>query len=143
MPTIRQCFGHFSPTLRFLALREPCGSPRQILYFIGLFPNLQDLKLSYHLPRSEEETTVDSTLVPPSIPPLRGWLTLKCFKRRNLVKEMISVFAGLRFHHIDLFRVNCARLLLDACTETLETLRLYPTDQCGKEFAKEKGNELK
>ena len=30
-----------SPTLRFLALRAPTGSSRQIWYFIGLFPNLQ------------------------------------------------------------------------------------------------------
>ena len=45
MPNIQRYFGHFAPTLRFLALREPRGSPRQILYFIGLFPNLQDLKL--------------------------------------------------------------------------------------------------
>ena len=46
MPNIQQCFGHFSPTLRFLALKEPNGSCRQTLHFVGLFPNLQDLKAS-------------------------------------------------------------------------------------------------
>ena len=40
MLTIQQCFGHFSPTLRFLALLAPFGSSRQILYFIELFPNV-------------------------------------------------------------------------------------------------------
>ena len=48
---------------------------RQILYFIGLFPNLQDLKLHYPFPHDEQECSVDKTLVPLSIPPLR---------RRNL-----------------------------------------------------------
>jgi hypothetical protein len=33
---------------------------------------------------------------------------------------------------MDLFNVDGMRLLLDACTETLETLRLYPTDPRGK-----------
>ena len=47
MPNIQQCFGHFAPTLRFLALKSPGGSCRQILYFIGLFSSLQDLKTCY------------------------------------------------------------------------------------------------
>ena len=64
MPTIQRCFGHLSPTLQFLALKEPNGSCRQILYFIGLFPNLQDLKLHYTLPMNEQESTADATLVP-------------------------------------------------------------------------------
>jgi len=43
----RRHFGHPSSTLRFLALKDPRGSCRQILYFVGLFPNLQDLELNY------------------------------------------------------------------------------------------------
>ena len=69
---------------------------------------------------------------------------LTCFRREDLVKNMIDLFGGLHFRHMDLFRVQCVRLLLDACTETLETLRLYPTDPYGEEFRKgEKENELK
>jgi hypothetical protein len=139
LPNIQRCFGHLSPTLRFLALKEPEGSCRQILYFIGFFPNLQDLKLHYPLLRDEQESTADATLVPLSIPPLRGRLTLTCFTREKLVKEMISLFGGLRFRQMDLFGVKCARLLLDACAETLETLRFYPTDAMGrKEILKKK-----
>jgi len=134
MPNIRQCFGHFSPTLRFLALKEPRGSCRQILYFIGLFPNLQDLKLNYSIPEDEQESTADATFVPISVPPLQGRLTLTCFTRESLMKDMIDFFGGLRFRHMDLFKVKCARLLLDACAETLETLRLYPTDVRGEKF---------
>ena len=50
------------------------------------------------------------------------------------MKDMIDFFGGLRFRHMDLFKVKCARLLLDACAETLETLRLYPTDVRGEKF---------
>ena len=138
MSNIQRCFRHLSPTLRFLALKEPQGSCRQILYFIGLFQNLQDLKLLYTIPRDEQESMADAALVPLSVPPLQGRLTLTCFTRENLIKEMILLFGGLRFRQMDLFGVKCVRLLLDACAETLETLRLYPTDAaaCRKEFLK-------
>ena len=136
MPTIRQCFGHLSPTLRFLALKGPKGSCRQVLYFIGLFPNLQDLKLRnlYHEREEEEKDMADATLIPPSIPPLQGRLTLIYFKKENLVRGMITLFGRPRFRQLDLFEVGCAQLLLGACTETLETLRLYPTDGYGERF---------
>ena len=133
MPDIQRLFGHFSTTLRFLALKDPRGSCRQILYFIGLFPNLQDLKLCYELPTEEQEGTADEELVPVSTPPLRGRLTLTCFTREKLMEDMIALFGGLRFRYTDLFRVKCARLVLDACRETLEILRLYPTDLYGEE----------
>ena len=133
MPNIQRYFGHFAPTLRFLALKEPEGSCRQILYFIGLFPNLQDLKLFYERPIEEWESAADGELVPLSVPPLHGRLTLTCFTGRRLVEDMIDLFGGLRFHYMDLFRVKCVQLLLCACAETLETLRLYPTDSFGEE----------
>ena len=134
MRDIRQCFGHFAPTLRFLALREPVGSCRQILYFIGLFPNLQDLNLCYDLPPKEEESTAGEELIPLSTPPLHGRLTLMCFTREKLMKDMITLFGGLRFRHVDLFKVNCAQLILGACAETLETLRLYSMDSPREEL---------
>jgi len=140
MPNIQRYFGHFSPTLRLLALRKPRGSCRQILYFISLFPNLQDLKLCYGSLEDVWESAADATLVPLSVPPLRGWLTLACFTRENLVKDMIFFFGGLHFRHMDLFKVRCTRLLLDACAETLETLRLYPTDMSGEGFPERRRN---
>ena len=96
MPNIQRYFEHFAPTLRFLALREPGGSSRQILYFIGLFPNLQDLKLCYNFPEGEQEGMADADLVPLSVPPLCGRLTLMCFAKEKLVKDMIAFFGGLR-----------------------------------------------
>ena len=134
MPNIQQCFGHFSPTLRFLALRKPAGSCRQILYFIGLFPNLQDLKFHYSFPTDGQGSTADAALVPLSVPPLRGRLTLASFTRKGLVRDMITYFGGLRFRSMDLFEVRCARLLLYECRKTLETSRLYPNDPYSEEF---------
>jgi hypothetical protein len=133
VPNAQKYFGHLAPTLQFLALKEPKGSCREILYFIGLFPRLQDLKLcSSHT--KEEENTADLALVPLSVPPLCGRLTLSCFGREKLLKEMIKHFGGLRFCYMDLYEVKCARLVLAACAETLKTLRLYSNDKCGEDL---------
>ena len=134
MPRLQLCFGHFSPTLRFLDLKEPRGSHRQILYFVGLFPNLQDLRLSHHYDWDEVENADDATLVPLSVPPLRGWLTLRFFTWEDLVKDMIFLFGGLRFRRMDLQGEEGLQYLLDACTGTLETLRLYPPYTRSEEF---------
>ena len=134
MPDLQRYFGHLSPTLRFLALREPYGTSREIVYFIGLFPNLQDLKLHYRRFRERIEDLADKTPVPLSSPPLRGRLTLTTFTREQIVEDMITLFGGLRFHQMDLFGVRCLPLLLRECAGTLETLRLYPTDPYGEVF---------
>jgi hypothetical protein len=139
MPIIRQCFEHLSPNLSFLALRDPNGTRQQILYFIGLFANLQDLKLQYSEPMDEMENTADATLIPLFAPPLRGWLRLVRFTKEDLVKDMITLFGGLRFRHMDLFEVSCSQLLLNECAETLETLRLYSTNARGKKLLKSRG----
>jgi len=133
MPKIRRYFGHFSPTVRSLALRKPKGTSRQIIFFIGLFQHLEDLKLLYDaIDPQEEELTDNKALVPSFIPPLSGRLTITCFRRREgLLGDMVDLFGGIRFRHMDLFNVKETRLLLGACAETLETLRLCPTDPHG------------
>ena len=132
MPRIRRYFGHFLPTVRSLALRAPKGSRRQIIYFIGLFQHLEDLKLIYYLDDSQDEPVDDLTLIPVSTPPLRGRLTMISFTRVKLLKDMIDLFGGVRFRHMDLCNVAGMRLLLDTCAKTLETLRLYPSDPRGE-----------
>ena len=135
IPRIRRYFGHFLPTLRSLALREPKGTCRQIVYFIGLFEHLEDLKLlcnvSYPL---RGERADDQALVPPSVPPLRGRLTMMRFRRVELLKEMIGQFGGIRFRWMNLYDVDGMQLLLGASAKTLETLWLHPSDPRGKEF---------
>jgi len=132
LPSIRRYFGHFPPTVQSLTLREPRGSRREIIYFIGLFQHLQNLKFSYDKPKLEEESADDPTLTPLFIPPLRGWLELSCFTRVDLLKDMIDLFGGIRFCYMYLYNVDGMRLLLDACAKTLKILVLNPADPRGE-----------
>jgi hypothetical protein len=132
MLKIQRYFGHFLPTLRSLALREPKGSCRQIIFFIGLFQHLEDLRFRYDSLVFQEEPTDDPTLVPLFVPPLRGRLKLSYFTRVGILEGIIDMFGGIRFRHMDLFVVDGRRLLLDASAETLETLRFYVTDAYGE-----------
>lgn len=70
----------------------------------------------------------DLTLVPVFVPPLRGGLTVTYCEGVGLLEDMISQFGGIRFRYLELFDVDEVRLLLDACANTLETLRFYPND---------------
>lgn len=137
MPRIQQYFGHFLPTVRSLVLGGPRGSDREIIYFIGLFQHLEDLSLSYDGGGSvgfQDEPTDDLTLIPPFSPPLRGWLSISNFPRAGLLKDVIELFGRIRFRYMRLFNVDGMRPLLDGCAETLEVLRLYPTDPHGNGF---------
>ena len=134
MSRVRRYFGHFSLTVRSLALREPKGSRRQIIYFIGLFQHLEDLKLLYDRSDPQEEPVNDLRLIPPFAPSLDGQLTMTSFTRVELLKDMIDLFGGLRFRYMDLCNVDGMRLLLDTCAKTLETLRLHPADPRGEGF---------
>jgi len=103
MPQIQQYFGHFLPTVRSLGLDSPKGSRRQIIFFIGLFRDLEDLHLPHDnqpsLWQEEEPMANDPTLVPPFIPPLRGRFTATWFKEADLLEDMINLFRGIRFRH--------------------------------------------
>ena len=134
MPKIRRYFKNFLPTVRSLVLREPKGSRRQIIYFIGLFQCLQDLELRYDSFGIRDESGEDSTLVPPSVPPLEGWLKLTCVKKPDILRDMIALFGGLRFRYICLYDVDQMGPLLDACAKTLEVVVLDPTDPRGELF---------
>jgi len=132
MPRIQRYFGHLSHTAQSLVLREPRGSRRQIIHFIGLFQHLQDLELTYDKAKSEEEPVDDLTLIPSFVPPLRGWLTIRCFTRVGLLKDMIDLFGGIQFRYMYLFNVEGMPLLLDACAKTLEMVVLDPADPRGE-----------
>ena len=131
IPQIQRYFKHFLPTLRSLGLTEPRGSDRQIVYFVGLFQHLQDLKLIYSMANLREQSPADLTLVPRFVPPLLGGLQMR-FTTVGLLKDMIDLFGGIRFRCMRLFHVDGMRLLLDAGAETLKSLVLYPNDPRGE-----------
>jgi len=122
---LRRRFGYFLPTLRSLSLRDPKGSHRQIIYFIGLFQHLEDLKLLFNRPMAgfQEEPLGHRTPAPPFAPLLRGRLAMM-FSKAELLKVVIETFAGLRFHSVDLIAVGGIQLLLGTCAGSLETLQL-------------------
>ena len=138
VPNLKEYFGHLEQTLRSLSLRKPKTSSREFLYFIGFFPNLQDLRV-YETSFLREETTESRALIPPSIPPLHGCLTLEYFTGGNFVDDMITLHEGFRFRRVELLHVRAIQRVLDACAETLETLRLTPTDDLGENFLGKKG----
>ena len=127
MPEIGPYFGQFSTTLRSIALIGPCCTPRELSYFLSLFSNLDDIEihgLSSSTFPSYVQSPPDTELVPISAPELRGRLVVGWFCEVETWKALITWCGGLRFHSMTLHGVgDCAPLLLEACSETLETLR--------------------
>jgi len=128
MPGVERYFGHFAPTLRCISLTISSGSQRQLLYFLALFPNLDDIEIEYHSTTdSGAAVNRDSEVaVPFSVPSLRGQLKLTRFPSEPVSRDMITLFGGLRFRRLDLLRVEGSRLLLEACADTLRMVRVYP-----------------
>jgi hypothetical protein len=135
IPSIRRHFKHLFPSVRSLSLRAPKGSHRQVIYFIGQFQHLEDLKLRCGICNFEDEPADNAILIPPFTPPLRGRLTVVGLKKVGLLKEMIDIFGGIRFCYLEIYDVGEMRLLLDACAKTLETLWLYSTDPQGEQLS--------
>ena len=128
---IRRNFSHFLPKVRSLSLMAPKGSCQQIIFFIGLFRNLENIFLSEpDIPGGELPD--DPKLIPPFIPPLRGRLTARSIASAGLFKDMIHSFGRIQFHRFDLYDVPETQLLLDACVNTLKGLHLYPDNLRGE-----------
>ena len=61
---LRQYWGHFSPTLRSVALSHPNGTRRRLLDSFRLFPKLDDIEIVHYRPMSEAHEPLDSRLIP-------------------------------------------------------------------------------
>jgi hypothetical protein len=133
IPGIERYFGHFSQTLRSIALNKPCCTPRQLSHFLSLFPNLDDIAMCWHA-SPPNETIPDPELVSFSTPRLRGRLVLSYFDSVETWTDLIATGGGLRFHYMELWMArDCAPVLFGACAESLETLRFYAVDGAGGE----------
>lgn len=132
IPRIREYFGPFLPTVRSLYLKEPKGSNREILFFIGLFQHLDNLSLcSCESTREPEE---DLTLIPSFSPPLQGRLVVWDWKKASLFRDMVRLFGGIRFKAMNLLNVVETGFLLRACAKTLQVLQLHPSDPFGEQL---------
>jgi len=106
MPGVERRFGHFAPTLRCLSLTVSSGTQRQLLYFLALFPNLDDIEIEYY-PTTKPDVTTNrdsGVAIPFSVPSLRGKLRLTYFPSETISRDMITLFGGLRFRYMDLWR---------------------------------------
>ena len=129
IPGIGRYFEHFSPTLRSITLFKPHCTPRQLSHFLSLFSNLDDIEIWQADKNVPDGTIPDSELVPFSTPKLRGRLRLYRFRWVETWAHLITSRNGLRFRHVDLLEVaTCVPVLLNACAETIETLRFNATD---------------
>jgi len=129
VPDIKCYFGHFSPTLRSIKLSNTYGTPRQLSYFLSLFPNLDDIKIWTTHQCPLDTTIPDTELVPLSIPKLRGRLVLSNSDWVETWTCLTTSRGGPRFRYMDLRgSASCAPVLFEACAETLETLRFNVTD---------------
>lgn len=127
-PGVGEFFGHFSPTLRSLALTTPLGSRRQLLDLFRLFPNLDDMMICGYHGDGEGHQALDDELVPIG-GGLRGRLNLKNFLDEWLLKDIIVAFGGIRFSSMRLESVRGVPLLLKACADTLQAVYIYPGDR--------------
>ena len=129
IPDIERYFGYFAPTIRSISLIISSGTQLELLYFLGLFPNLDDIEVEY-FPTTKPDSSPNpgfELAVPFSVPSLRGQLKLTHFTSETVFRDMITLFGGLRFRYMDLFSVEGSRLLLEACADTLQTVRIYPS----------------
>ena len=128
MPDIEHHFGQLSPTLRSISLYNlSCSAPLELSHFLSLFPNLDDIDIRW--PSQLYPSAPDPRVVPFSAPKLRGQLALYGFPLADAWESLISTCGGLRFRHMELRAVGgCAPILLEACAQTLETLRFYVPD---------------
>ena len=130
IPDIERHFGHLSPTLRSITLLNPNCTPRQLSHFLSSFPNLDDIEIE----RDETSVldymiTTHTELAPLSGPKLRGRLVVHGFRWVETWTHLITLCGGLRFHHVDLLGcAGCVPALLEACAETIETLRFNAMD---------------
>ena len=123
----REYLGHFSPTLRSVALSRPNGSRRQLLDFFRLFPMLDDIEILDCYRRHDDEEALEDQLVPVG-GRLLGRLALSVFGEERLLKDLVVAFGGMRFTSMDLRDVRGMEIVLEACACTLEVLRIYPDD---------------
>jgi len=135
IPGIERYFEHFSPTLKSIMLFKPFCTPKQLSYFLSLFSNLDDVEIWSGRPHVSM-TTEPVNRVLFSTPKLRGRLALSDFRWVETWEHLITSCGGLRFCHIHLrVDASCAPVLLQACAETLATLRFDTGDRpAGKQF---------
>ena len=133
VPGIERYFEHFSPTVRSITLWDPCCTPRQLSHFLSIFSNLNNIGIWGVSARPPKTTVPDDDLTLFSKPKLQGELGLSGSHWTETWTHLVTLCGSPGFNCMNLYKAgDCARFLLDACTETLETLRFSPADDSSK-----------
>lgn len=107
-----------------LELINPEGASSDILQFICLFPNLDNLSVVGHSERGSKPSPRYGTSHS-----FRGALTLKQVDfagNGGFVQSLLKVTGGLRFHKLDLKCNDRAEQVIRACSGTFRTLFYQP-----------------
>ena len=125
IPDAKHYFGHFSPTLRSIVLSNLHCTPLQLSHFLSLFPNLDNIEIRRTYTHVPDTTVPDAELIPFYTPKPRGRLVLYDFNWVETWTRLAASCRALQFRHMVLSgSAICTPVLLEACAETLETLRI-------------------
>ena len=105
------------------------GTRRQLLYFLGLFPNLDDLRLIRS--NASQLSSQDPVPAPQSASLLQGKLTPNSFNGEVCLRDLSNLTGSLRFRYMDMREAGGASPPLKTRGDTFEILRTYPTDHSG------------
>ena len=121
IPVFNSCLGMFTRSVRSLDIRHIWDSDRQLLWFIGQFPSLEDLSirscyaLYYFLGPSPP-------LIPTS-PPLRGHLNLSTIWDSQTFCDALAHFpGGLHFTSVELKGCGKPESIIMACRLSLRSI---------------------
>ena len=113
-------------TVRFLTLRYPRGSIKEIACFIGSFPKLEDLTvdgIGVDIFRDSQVPAIRRSL------PFTGRLTLIRISDQEFPSALsTSMQNGVGFRTVDLQLCVEMQELVDACAGTMERLICHPSD---------------
>ena len=124
----RHC-GNLTSTVRTLTLRYPKGNTKQLLFFISLFSQLENLAVD-----SIETEPAFDVYVPTleCSPPLSGRLALTGIFDQEFMSGLASLQEGLKFRTVDLQFCGEAQEVIDGCAGTMERFICHPSDFRGK-----------
>jgi hypothetical protein len=123
-PSLTQCFGHFGGSVESLRLHRVRTDMSTMLFFIGLFPNLDHLAISSPILLSSGETEV-----PKGPLPLRGTLQLCGLGTTSstLLQGIILIplrLDGISVTHSQIADSGILNRLIEACAATLKKVEL-------------------
>ena len=122
-PSLVQCFGHFGATVKSLHLHGIGTDTSTMLFFVGLFPNLD------HLTINSPILSIGETEVPKVAPPLRGKLQLSGLGVTSSTLLQGILLLPLHLEEVSVTHSQIAdswvlNRLIEACAPTLKKVEL-------------------